>query len=644
LTTASAIISLNDLYLLACDARRIYARMSVAAGLNLLARRSMWSALMHLALDARTSVSVTDQNQRITIAWAKSPDREIIYRHRHAVYAVELRQHARREDGRLCDAIDAENEYIVARVDGRLAGFISVTPPNAARYSLEKYVPRQEWPVADLRRAYEIRLLTVIAPKRGRTIAAMLMYAALRVVEARGGDEVVAMGRREVLGMYDKAGLQRTGVQIRSGAVDYEMLTARVAALHARADRNQRLIDRLQRLVNWRLDVPLRRAPGCYHGGSFFQAIGAGFENLNRRNAVINADVLDAWFDPSPRVIEALREHLPWLLRTSPPTGCEGLIRAIARARGVANGGILSGAGSSDLMFRALPHWVSPASRVLLLDPTYGEYAHVLESVLGACVERFELSSNAQFRLDLDAFGRRLREQRFDLAVVVNPNSPTGTHIDRGALIDLIRRTRPSTRFWIDEAYIDYVHSEQSLEHFAQHDPRTIVCKTMSKVYALSGARVAYLCAHPSQLAPLRSITPPWVVGLPAQVAAVAALGDPQYYVQRWRETHRLRDALAAAVERLPGVRTFPGVANLVLCRLNAKLPDAETVVAACRRHGLYLRDAQAMGRSVGPRMLRIAVKDAATNAKIVAILADSLSALQQGMCRRVDLARANCG
>ena len=598
---------------------------------------------MHLALDACASIPVADGKPRITISWANADDREEIYRQRHAVYAIELGQHARRDDGRLCDAIDVENEYIVARVDGRLAGFISLTPPSAARFSLEKYVPRQNWPLTDLSRAFEIRLLTVVARRRGRTIAAMLMYAALRVVEARGGTEIVAMGRREVLGMYDKAGLQRRGMQIRSGAVEYEMLTARVAALHARADRNLRLINRVQRLVNWRLDVPLRRAPACYHGGAFFHAIGDGFEDLNRRKSVINADVLDAWFDPSPRVIEALHEHLPWLLRTSPPTGCEGLIRAIARGRGLAADGVLPGAGSSDLMFRALPQWCSSASRVLLLDPTYGEYAHLLETVLGASVERFALPVGDQFRLDLDALGRRLHDQRFDLTVIVNPNSPTGTHVERQAMIGLIRRTRPSTRFWIDEAYIDYVASEQSLERFAQRDSRTIVCKTMSKVYALSGARVAYLCAQPAQLAPLRSITPPWVVGLPAQVAGVAALSDPQYYAERWRETHRLRDRLAAGLKRLPGVRTFPGVANFVLCRLGADFPEAETVVAACRRNGLYLRDAQAMGCSIGPRMLRIAVKDAATNARIVAILADALSALQNGICRPVDVAGATC-
>ena len=39
------------------------------------------------------------------------------------------------------------------------------------------------------------------------------------------------------------------------------------------------------------------------------------------------------------------------------------------------------GGGSSDLIFLALRQWLTPSSRVLLLDPTYGEYAHVVEQL-----------------------------------------------------------------------------------------------------------------------------------------------------------------------------------------------------------------------------------------------------------------------
>jgi len=48
------------------------------------------------------------------------------------------------------------------------------------------------------------------------------------------------------------------------------------------------------------------RSAGCFHGEAFFEAVGAGFDDLSRRHWIINADVLDAWFPPAPGVLAAL--------------------------------------------------------------------------------------------------------------------------------------------------------------------------------------------------------------------------------------------------------------------------------------------------------------------------------------------------
>jgi hypothetical protein len=61
-----------------------------------------------------------------------------------------------------------------------------------------------------------------------------------------------------------------------------------------------------------------------------------------------------------------------------PPTDCRGLIDAIRRARHAPASCSLCGSNSLDLIFRALRHWRTQASRVLLLDSTYGKYAHVV--------------------------------------------------------------------------------------------------------------------------------------------------------------------------------------------------------------------------------------------------------------------------
>jgi histidinol-phosphate/aromatic aminotransferase/cobyric acid decarboxylase-like protein len=383
-------------------------------------------------------------------------------------------------------------------------------------------------------------------------------------------------------------------------------MSERVDALRRRAERLAPLLARLERAAQWDLIVPLRKPAECFHGGAFFEAIGDGFDDLRRRHAVINADVLDAWFPPSPRVLAALGEHLPWLLRTSPPLGAEGLVRTIAGARGVDPRCILPGAGSSDLIYLALREWLRPSSRALILEPMYGEYAHLLEKVIGCRVDRLALARDDDYDLD----PKRLIVSGYGIIVIVNPNSPTGRHVPREELEAAIRRIPQETLVWIDETYVDYLGRGASLERFAVGRENVVVCKSMSKVYALSGARSAYLCAAPHLLERLRAITPPWSVSLPAQVAAVAALQDEPYYLARWRETALLRAELAAA---LP-FNAVPGVANFLLSHVG----NAPELVARCRERGLFIRDVSTMGAS---RAVRIAVKDRDTNARMLEIL-----------------------
>jgi histidinol-phosphate/aromatic aminotransferase/cobyric acid decarboxylase-like protein/N-acyl-L-homoserine lactone synthetase len=556
---------------------------------------------------------------RTEIREASDEHRNEIHRARHRVYADELKQHRPNAEGRLRDALDDFNHYLVALRDGELAGFVSITPPGGPGYSIDKYFRREDLPFEVDQGLYEIRLLTVLEEHRRSEIAAGLMLAAFRWVEARAGTRIVAIGRREVVGMYLKGGLRATGQTVQAGEVTYDLLHATVASIRAHADAWPELIAKIERTTDWQLAIPLRKPAACFHGGAFFDAVGVSFDTLERKDTVINADVLDAWFPPAPGVVEALTEHLPWLLRTSPPAGCEGLIDAIARARGIPTSTILPGAGSSDLIFRALPKWLRRGSRVILLDPTYGEYAHVLGKVIGCHIDRLELSRANNYAVNVKAL-RDAVASGPDLVVLVNPNSPTGRFLHRAEMQEILSAAPGRTRIWVDETYIDYVGSDETLEPLVSRHDNLIVCKSMSKVYALSGARAAYLCAGPHQLEELRAITPPWAVSLTAQVAAVKALADPGYYETRWAETNELREHLEVELEAL-GWDVVPGCANFLLAHLPDELPSAAELVSRCRKAGLYLRDASVMGTALGSRAIRVAVKDGATNQRIVGIL-----------------------
>lgn len=553
------------------------------------------------------------------IAVATNEDRQAIYELRHAVYAEELSQHQPNSDSVLKDALDEFNIYLVAKNRANIIGFVSITPPGH-RYSIDKYFLREGLPFAYDDKLYEIRILTVTKPYRNGRLATLLMYAAFRWVESQGGTRIVGMGRRELMGLYGRIGLAPLGRVAHAGALTYELMGASVEVIRARFNVYEKLLSQMESSVDWQTGIRFRKTTACFHGGTFFKAIGEEFKTLGKSKEIINADVLDAWYPPSPTVIEALNAYLPWLVQTSPPTNSEGLIRILARVRGVPSESLMLGAGSSSLIYLAFRTWLTPASRVLILDPTYGEYAHVLENVIGCRPDRFVLSRNDDYRVPLSELSRRI-ERGYDLIVLVNPNSPTGQHIPGTALRKLVELIPRKTRIWIDETYVEYAGSGESLESFAVQQLNCVICKSMSKVYALSGARVAYLCASPGLLEDLILYTPPWVIGLPSQVAAVEALQDPGYYSQRYKDTHALRQRLMDNLRPIGVFEPVPSTINAILCHLNPRVINAETLVLRCQEQGLFIRNVNNMSSGLGDHIVRIAVKDEETTDRMVAIL-----------------------
>ena len=366
------------------------------------------------------------------------------------------------------------------------------------------------------------------------------------------------------------------------------------------------------------LDSQPERSVHAVHGGASFEAIGDDFQALDRRNDVVNADVLDAWYPPSPRVVAAIERDLEWLLRTSPPTHAEGLRRTISRARGIPEQNLLVGGGSSALAYMALPHLVRPGDRALLLDPTYGEYAHVLEVAHGLRCQRLPLSRENGFRVDVDALVKAM--ETCDSAILVNPNSPTGTVLGHDELRRVLGAVSRFGWLVVDETYVDFAPGVPSVERWVAEHDNLVVLKSMSKHYALSGVRVGYLAGPRRLVEALEPGMPPWSVSLLGQVAAVAALADDAYYRARVEETRRLRDALVAELEATPGLCPHGSAASFVLIELLGDQRAAD-VVAALAERGVYLRDCDSLGRTMEGRFVRTAVKDAASNARIVAAL-----------------------
>ena len=537
---------------------------------------------------------------------------------RHDVYADELHQYDSNVDGVL---EDPGRHFIACVEDNDLVGYISLNPPESQPFRLTTYFPgdvleRTVFAACNdpKNTAFEVRGLTVAPAYRGQNLAFRLMRHALEFVVERGGTDIVAMGHTEVVNLYESNGLKvfrEAGVQ--HGQTVYFPMHMSVSAVlksHAKkieADREDEAGD-----------------DACYHGGQSWEASKFDFDV---RDSLIVADVLDSPFPPCPEALDVIREQLERCCQESPPTQCEELIETIAEVRDLPVRNVAVSSGSSSLMFSLLPQLLNEQSRVLLLSPMYGEYSHILQHVIGCHITYFVLEDANGFAINPEELMAQACEH--DAVILVNPNSPTGVYCE--AMDRIVSRIAHSNNpdskckmIWVDETYINYLPHAVSLEPLCSSLPELVVCKSMSKCYALSGLRVAYAVSQNMPM--LRRYIPPWAVSLPGQLAAVAALRNDSYYTAQYDTIHRQREAMHSTLEGL-GFRVFAGVANYLLTYLPTTSGFTSTqFIETCRTRGLFVRDAQNMGVMLPNTAVRFAVRSPDENEKMLNIVRSILT------------------
>jgi len=323
--------------------------------------------------------------------------------------------------------------------------------------------------------------------------------------------------------------------------------------------------------------------------------------------------------------VAIMRDHLQWMVRTSPPTNAEEIRSKIAESRGIHPRAIVTGAGSSDLIFRAFRQWLTADSHVLLVKPCYAEYEYVCRNVIRCHVDSLSLDARSRFRLEKNALLSKLEENRYALVVVVNPNNPTGAFLAGDFWVSLLRDLPKGPRLWVDECSIDYVGAGHSLESEAARHPQVVVCKSLSKCMALSGLRAGYMTLVPESADDLRRITPPWNLGMLTQLAISAGLDEPEYYRQRYDETHATRRWMERELVDL-GFSITPGTANFFLALLPDRVASKADFLRFCEAENLYFRDTFPTSPELGPRTIRIAVKDPGTARRMLEIVRRGVS------------------
>jgi len=213
--------------------------------------------------------------------------------------------------------------------------------------------------------------------------------------------------------------------------------------------------------------------------------------------------------------------------------------------------------GGDDALRVFFDTFVEPSSHILICEPTFPMYRYYAE-IAGACVEALRYSREMEFPLAAVVKALRKRPRVFFLA---NPNNPTGTLVDKGAIATILKAA-PRTAVVLDEAYADF--SGVTGVPWIRRYPNLFIAKTFSKAAGLAGLRLGAVIAQRESLALVRRALPPFPVNAAALAAGVAVVGERRTIERYIRETKRLREWFAAELKRR-GVRVFPSKSNFLL-------------------------------------------------------------------------------
>jgi histidinol-phosphate aminotransferase len=294
----------------------------------------------------------------------------------------------------------------------------------------------------------------------------------------------------------------------------------------------------------------------------------------------------------------------------------ESLLQALATLYGVRREQLFVGRGSDeaiDLLVRAFCRAGQDA--ILIQPPTFGMYA-VCARIQNAGVREVPLADD--FSLDVDGLIAAVTPA-VKLVFLCTPNNPSGKSIARSDIEYLAKSLTGKALLVVDEAYIEF-SDQRSVTDLIDVYEHVAVLRTLSKAWALAGARVGSLLASPDVIALIRRIMPPYPLPLPCVSAAMSELSASGQAAARDNIAivREQREIMRAALARLPGVReVLPSDANFLAVRLD----DAGTVYQQLLKAGIVVRDIRRYPNLKDA--LRITIGTPEENARVLTVLGE---------------------
>lgn len=243
--------------------------------------------------------------------------------------------------------------------------------------------------------------------------------------------------------------------------------------------------------------------------------------------------------------------------------------------------------GSNEVLQQLLQAFGGPGRTALGFTPAYSMHPIISATTSTAWVDGKRGSADGDFELTPADVAGQVGRTDPDVVFLCSPNNPTGTALPL-AVIQAAYDATDHAMIVVDEAYAEFARrgTPSALTLLAGR-PRLVVTRTMSKAFALAGARVGYLAADPAVCDALRLVRLPYHLSSVTQAVALAALAHAEPLLATVEAIRHQRDRIVTELSAM-GLRPVPSDANFVLF---GGLADHRATWQSLLEHGVLVRD-----------------------------------------------------
>lgn len=312
----------------------------------------------------------------------------------------------------------------------------------------------------------------------------------------------------------------------------------------------------------------------------------------------------------------------------------------LAECYGVDPREVIVGNGAAELIF--LYCRAREGLGAVMPAPTFSEYALACRAAAGE-VHKFPLAEQELFHLSGDDFLTRYRRWKEktggrgtksgkkgqQTVFLCHPNNPTGTLLPQPELQSLVEGLAGAgAEVFLDLSFLSFVPGNTLDNGTLPAVPVDIfreIIKTkglfllfsFTKMFALPGIRLGFGIGNRELLTAMEEKRDPWTVNVIAQRAGMACLKEREYVRKSVEALAAARIELAHGLEKISGIKVFPGAANFLLCHLRERRIKASTLVSALAGEGILIRNA-ANFPGLDPYYFRLAVRLPEENAVLL--------------------------